>query len=62
MGLVGASGCGKSTVLKLLLGFYRCQEGEILIDGEKIEDYDVHCLRKHFGTVSQEPELFDETV
>jgi ABC-type multidrug transport system fused ATPase/permease subunit len=59
---VGSSGCGKSTILKLLLGFYHCQEGEIMIDGTPIENYDVHCLREHFGTVSQEPELFDDTV
>jgi ABC-type multidrug transport system fused ATPase/permease subunit len=59
---VGSSGCGKSTILKLLLGFYHCREGEITIDGTPITDYDVHCLREHFGTVSQEPELFDDTV
>jgi ABC-type bacteriocin/lantibiotic exporter with double-glycine peptidase domain len=50
---VGSSGCGKSTILKLLLGFYRCRDGEITIDGTPIADYDVHCLREHFGTVSQ---------
>lgn len=60
--LVGFSGCGKSTILKLLLGFYKCNEGSIQVDGELIEDYDIHCLRQHFCTVSQEPELFDETV
>jgi ABC-type multidrug transport system fused ATPase/permease subunit len=60
--LVGASGCGKSTILKLIQGFYRCQSGEIRIDGELIDDWDIRCLRRHFGTVSQEPELFDETV
>lgn len=53
VGLVGASGCGKSTILKLLLGFYHCQEGEILVDNERIEDYDVHCLRRNLATVSQ---------
>jgi ABC-type multidrug transport system fused ATPase/permease subunit len=62
VGLVGPSGCGKSTILKLLLGFYSCQSGAIVIDGNTIEDYSVHCLRKHFGVVSQEPELFDETI
>jgi ABC-type multidrug transport system fused ATPase/permease subunit len=33
-----------------------------MIDGIPIADYNVHCLREHFGTVSQEPELFDDTV
>jgi ABC-type multidrug transport system fused ATPase/permease subunit len=53
IGLVGPSGCGKSTVLKLLLGFYSCQSGQIIIDEVPIDDYDIHCLRRHFGTISQ---------
>ena len=33
-----------------------------MVDGVNLLDFDVHCLRHHFGTVSQEPILFDETV
>ena len=60
--LVGPSGCGKSTIMQLLLRFYDVDEGEILIDGKNIKDYDIHHLRKSFGLVSQEPFLFNGTV
>jgi ATP-binding cassette subfamily B (MDR/TAP) protein 1 len=46
IGLVGHSGCGKSTITNLLLRFYNLQEGKIIIDGKYIEDYDIHELRK----------------
>jgi ABC-type multidrug transport system fused ATPase/permease subunit len=62
VGLVGASGCGKSTIIQLLLRFYEPSEGIILIDGIDIKDYDIDALRRHFGVVSQEATLFDETV
>mgnify|MGYP000879381875 CR=1 FL=1 len=60
--LVGPSGCGKSTIMQLLLRFYDVDEGEILIDGKNIKEYDIHHLRKSFGLVSQEPFLFNGTV
>jgi len=44
--LVGASGCGKSTITNLLLRFYEPQSGQILIDGEPIQDYNVEKLRR----------------
>lgn len=50
---VGSSGCGKSTILQLLQCFYQYSEGEIMIDGIDIKDYDVHYLRSFFGVVSQ---------
>lgn len=62
MGLVGASGCGKSTIIQLLLRFYEPNEGSIFVDGLDIKDYDIDALRRHFGIVSQEATLFDETV
>jgi ATP-binding cassette, subfamily B (MDR/TAP), member 1 len=62
VGLVGVSGCGKSTVFSLLLGFYAPTGGQILIEGIEIQDYDLHHLRKSFGVVSQEPMLFNETI
>lgn len=43
--LVGHSGCGKSTLTNLLLQFYNIQEGELLIDGKGIDQYDVIALR-----------------
>jgi ABC-type multidrug transport system fused ATPase/permease subunit len=62
VGLVGASGCGKSTTIQLLLRFYEPNEGLILVDGVDLKEYDINALRRHFGIVSQEATLFDETV
>jgi ABC-type multidrug transport system fused ATPase/permease subunit len=62
VGLVGASGCGKSTIIQLLLRFYEPNEGSILVDGVDLKEYDINALRRHFGIVSQEATLFDETV
>jgi ABC-type multidrug transport system fused ATPase/permease subunit len=62
VGLVGASGCGKSTIIQLLLRFYEPNEGSILVDGVNLKEYDIDSLRRHFGIVSQEATLFDETV
>ena len=60
--LVGASGCGKSTIIQLLLRFYDVIEGEILIDGINIKEFDLRHLRRNFGFVSQEPTLFNGTI
>ena len=43
--LVGESGCGKSTIVSLLLRFYDVDQGVILLDGIDIRDYDLHSLR-----------------
>lgn len=45
VGIVGSSGCGKSTVMQLLLRFYDISSGLILIDGRNIKDYDLYYLR-----------------
>ena len=57
--LVGPSGCGKSTIIQMLLRFYDPDEGQILLDGVDLRDYDVHYLRGLLGLVSQEPVLFN---
>ena len=62
VGLVGSSGCGKSTIFSLLQGFYIPTNGKILIDGEDINDFDLHHLRSSFGVVRQEPVLFNESI
>jgi len=49
---VGPSGCGKSTCVGLLLRYYDVTEGEILLDGENIKNYDLKGLREMFGVVS----------
>lgn len=53
VGIVGQSGCGKSTILNLLLGFYFPTSGEIFLENVDINDYDLSYLRQVFGVVSQ---------
>ena len=62
VGLVGPSGCGKSTIHQLLQRFYDPDEGEILLDGVNLKDYDIHHLRANLGVVSQEPVLFNDSI
>ncbi len=60
--LVGQSGCGKSTIMSLLLRFYDPTNGRILLDGYDIRDLNIQWLRAQFGVVSQEPILFNYTI
>ncbi|KAH7310442.1 heavy metal tolerance protein [Stachybotrys elegans] len=59
---VGATGAGKSTILKLLDRFYDVSEGCIKIDGQDIRDVDLSSLRERIGVVPQSPILFDDTI
>ncbi|KAK1991708.1 ABC transporter [Colletotrichum falcatum] len=59
---VGATGAGKSTMLKLLNRFYDASEGSILIDGQDVREVDLHSLRDRIGLVPQNPILFDDTI
>ena len=62
MALVGPTGCGKTTLINLLLRFYDVDAGEILVDGRSIRDYTRASLRRSFGMVLQESWLFEGTV
>ena len=62
VGLVGYSGCGKSTIIQLIERYYDVENGEILIDDINIKDYNLYLLRKKIGLVSQEPVLFKRNV
>ena len=62
VGLAGPSGAGKSTLVNLICRFYDATDGQVLIDGVDIRDYDVHWLRRQVGVVLQEPYLFHGTV
>lgn len=62
LALVGASGCGKSTVVALLERFYDPRSGEIRFDGTDSKDYNLGWARKHAGLVSQEPDLFNRSI
>lgn len=56
--LVGASGCGKTTLISLLERFYDPEEGQILFNGKDIVDVNIYKYRRHLSLVSQEPTLF----
>jgi len=60
--IVGATGSGKSTVIKLLLRHYDVQQGEITVDGIDIREVEQHSLRRAFGTVPQDVFMFTETI
>ncbi|KAH9000914.1 P-loop containing nucleoside triphosphate hydrolase protein [Lactarius hatsudake] len=60
--LVGASGCGKSTVIQLTERFYDLLSGNITIDGQSISELNVQEYRKHLALVSQEPTLYAGTI
>lgn len=60
--LVGGSGSGKSTVISLIERFYDPQDGEVLIDGINIKQFQLRWLREKIGLVSQEPVLFGSTI
>ncbi|CAF5025633.1 unnamed protein product, partial [Rotaria sp. Silwood1] len=62
VGLVGRSGCGKSTIIQLLERFYDVTSGRILLDGIDIRTLNIQSVRSHIGLVSQEPILFDLTI
>lgn len=60
--IVGHTGAGKTTIIKLLMGFYPLECGQILIDGHDITDFKKKDLYSLFGTVFQEPWLFNGTI
>lgn len=60
--LVGPSGGGKTTLCRLIPGFYKVQNGEIKIDGTDIEDFTLDSLRRNIGVVQQDVFLFTGTI
>ena len=60
--LVGPSGGGKTTICHLIPNFYSISTGEILIDGENINNYTIESLRKNIGIVQQDIYLFNSTI
>lgn len=62
LALVGATGSGKSTLIKLLLRFYDPSHGRILIDGQLIQSVSLHSLRRVIGLVSQDVFLFEGSI
>ncbi len=60
--LVGPTGCGKTTIAKLLLLLYEPQQGIILLDGKNIQDYPLEELRRKIGYIEQDIYLFSQTI
>ena len=60
--IVGPTGAGKTTIVKLLMNFYHLNDGNITIDGVDINDYDIHELRKGIGMVLQDTWLYSGTI
>ena len=62
LGVIGPTGCGKTTLINLLMGFYEADSGTITVDGMDVRDYDPDTLRRKFGTVFQNDILFKDTL
>ncbi|WP_407668396.1 ABC transporter ATP-binding protein [Oceanobacillus damuensis] len=62
IGLIGATGSGKTSITQLITRFYEPQSGEVLIDGRPAADYNLKTLRSHIGFVLQEPFLFSTSI
>lgn len=62
IGIVGASGCGKTTVIALLERFYDLTSGQILIHGQPLSSLDIHAYRSLVGLVSQETILYQGSI
>lgn len=62
LGIIGATGSGKTTILNLLMRFYDCNEGCIYIDGRDVRTYEKDKLRRKFGVAFQNDTIFNDTM
>jgi len=62
VGIIGSTGAGKSSLVNLVPGFYHPQAGEVLLDGVKLEEYDLVALREKISVVAQKAQLFTGTI
>lgn len=62
IGIIGGTGSGKSTLINLIPRFYEATEGEVLIDGVNVKDYNLNSLRDKIGIVPQKAALFSGTL
>jgi len=62
LGIIGVTGSGKTTLIKLITKIYNIEAGEILFDNNSINEYDLEYLRKQIGVVSQDSFLFSDSI
>jgi ATP-binding cassette, subfamily B, bacterial len=62
VGIMGSTGAGKTTLISLLMRFYDCSHGQILLDGQDIREYKLDDYRKQYSIVLQDPLLFSTTI
>ncbi len=62
VGIIGSTGCGKTTLVSLIPRLYDCDEGEVLVDGVDVRDYSLYHLREGVGMVLQKNVLFSGSI
>lgn len=62
LGIIGPTGCGKTTIINLLMRFYDPENGEIYIDGRDVRSYDKKTLHQKFGVAFQNDMVFNDTL
>lgn len=62
LALIGATGCGKSTIINLIPRLYEATEGEVLVDGRNVKEYTYEALHKKIGFIPQKAFLFSGTI
>ena len=62
LGIIGPTGCGKTTIINLLMRFYDVQEGGVFVGGRDVRTYDKDELRRRFGVVFQNDMVFQDTL
>lgn len=62
LGIIGATGSGKTTIINLLMRFYDATEGKVIVDGKDVKEYKLTELRKKFGVVFQNDIIFADTL
>ena len=62
LGIIGPTGCGKSTIISLLMRFYDVRDGGVFVDGKDVRTYDKDRLRERFGVCFQNDMVFQDTL
>ena len=60
--LIGQTGAGKTTIINLILGFYKINSGNIIFDGKNMDDISLESIRKNVSFIQQSPYIFDDSV